>query len=297
MIKIKLSFLLIIFLAINSFNVFSQDTLSHNLLWEITGNGLKSKSYLFGTIHVIPKEDFFYPKNTEEVLKQSESIFFEVDMDKMNDMTTMFSVLDKIMMNDDMKLQDLLSESEYNVIKEYFNETGLPMMVIDRFKPMISQVLADPSIQASSMKNGDIKSYEMELMELAKSDKKKIGGLETIEFQLSRFDSIPYIDQAKYLYQTIASANTGQDELKKLVEIYKSQNLNLLGKAINEDENGLNSFLDILLNERNKKWIPIIEKNMKINSCFFAVGAGHLVGDKGLINLLRRNSYTVIPVN
>jgi hypothetical protein len=56
---------------------------------------------------VIPKEDFFYPKNTEEVLKQSESIFFEVDMDKMNDMTTMFSVLDKIMMNDEIKLQDL----------------------------------------------------------------------------------------------------------------------------------------------------------------------------------------------
>lgn len=103
-------------------------------------------------------------------------------MDKMNDMTTMFSVLDKIMMNDDMKLQDLLSESEYNVIKEYFNETGLPMMVIDRFKPMISQVLADPSIQASSMKNGDIKSYEMELMELAKSDKKKLADLRQSNF-------------------------------------------------------------------------------------------------------------------
>jgi uncharacterized protein YbaP (TraB family) len=48
----------------------------------------------------------------------------------------------------------------------------------------------------------------MELMELAKTDKKKLGGLETIEFQLSIFDSIPYKDQAKYLYQTIASANT-----------------------------------------------------------------------------------------
>lgn len=295
--KIKLPILLFLFLSVCLNSIFSQDTLSHNLLWEISGNGLKSKSFLFGTIHVIPKEDFFYPKNTEEVLKQSESVFFEVDMDKMNDMTTMFSVLDKIMMNDEIKLQDLLTENEYNVIKTYFNETGLPMMVIDRFKPMISQVLADPSIQASSLKEGDIKSYEMELMELAKTYKKKLEGLETIEFQLSIFDSIPYKDQAKYLYQTIASANNGQGELKELVEIYKSQNLNQLGKAINEDENGLNSFLDILLNERNKKWIPIMEKNMMIHPCFFAVGAGHLVGDKGLINLLRRNSYTVNPVN
>jgi uncharacterized protein YbaP (TraB family) len=295
--KIKLPILLFLFLSVCFNSIFSQDTLSHNLLWEISGNGLKSKSYLFGTIHVIPKEDFFYPKNTEEVLKQSESVFFEVDMDKMNDMTTMFSVLDKIMMNDEIKLQDLLTENEYNVIKTYFNETGLPMMVIDRFKPMISQVLADPSIQASSLKEGDIKSYEMELMELAKTYKKKLEGLETIEFQLSIFDSIPYKDQAKYLYQTIASANNGQGELKELVEIYKSQNLNQLGKAINEDENGLNSFLDILLNERNKKWIPIMEKNMMTHPCFFAVGAGHLVGDKGLINLLRQNSYTVNPVN
>jgi uncharacterized protein YbaP (TraB family) len=295
--KIKLPILLFLFLSVCFNSIFSQDTLSHNLLWEISGNGLKSKSYLFGTIHVIPKEDFFYPKNTEEVLKQSESVFFEVDMDKMNDMTTMFSVLDKIMMNDEIKLQDLLTENEYNVIKTYFKETGLPMMVIDRFKPMISQVLADPSIQASSLKEGDIKSYEMELMELAKTYKKKLEGLETIEFQLSIFDSIPYKDQAKYLYQTIASANNGQGELKELVEIYKSQNLNQLGKAINEDENGLNSFLDILLNERNKKWIPIMEKNMMTHPCFFAVGAGHLVGDKGLINLLRQNSYTVNPVN
>ncbi|MBK9992917.1 MAG: TraB/GumN family protein [Saprospiraceae bacterium] len=203
--KFILFFLAFIFIL----KINAQDTLSHNLLWEIKHPNQKQSSYLFGTIHLIPTEDFFYPKNTLEKMSQCEKVYFEVDVEKMNDMSTMLSLMDKIMMSDGSSLQDHLEDNKYQTVKNYFEKLGLPMMFVDRIKPMFLEILANPEMNPEDLKNNKLKSYEMELATEAKTRKLKIDGLETIDFQISIFDSIPYKKQAEQLYQSIQSSNSG----------------------------------------------------------------------------------------
>lgn len=290
-------YLLGIFIVWKSISVFSQDSLANALLWEIKGNGLTKSSYLFGTIHIIPAEDFFYPAQTLDKLELSDRVYMELDMDKLNDMSTMITLLDKIMMSDGSSLSDYLDTDQYQVVKNYFDKVGMPMMMVDRMKPMFLQILADPSVNAEGLKNGKMKSYEMEFMNEAKKRKKKMEGLESIEFQIGIFDSIPYKDQANYLYHAITESSQASSELDLMIAMYKQQNLNALSRAIDADDSGLGSNLDVLLNNRNKNWIPKIEAAIKNKSCFFAVGAGHLAGKNGLIQLLKNQGYTLHPIN
>jgi len=284
----------IFFLRVNA-----QDTLTHNLLWEIKHPNQKQSSYLFGTIHLIPTEDFFYPKNTLEKMSLCEKVFFEVDVEKMNDMSTILTLMDKIMMSDGSSLQDHLEENKYQTIKNYFEKLGLPMMFVDRIKPMFLEILANPEMNPEDLKNNKLKSYEMELATEAKTRKLKIDGLETIDYQISIFDSIPYKKQAEQLYQSIQSSASGDyaSELKKLTNYFKAQNLNALTQSIEDEDQSMAEHLDLLLNNRNSNWIPIIEKVTAAKPCFFAVGAGHLGGSKGLISLLKKNGFIVTPVN
>jgi len=147
------------------------------------------------------------------------------------------------------------------------------------------------------LQSGKIKSYEGEFMEMAESANKETAGLETIDFQISIFDQIPYEDQATMLMESIKSGSTGSDSFKEIVDVYKQQNLNkMLTMSLSDEEGeGLGEFEDILLNQRNINWIPQMQTMMTENQNFFAVGAAHLPGKQGVINLLREAGYTVEP--
>jgi uncharacterized protein YbaP (TraB family) len=166
--------------------------------------------------------------------------------------------------------------------------------MLERMKPMFLSIFAETG--NDKLSNGDMKSYEMELFEMAKKQKKKIGGLETAEYQLSMFDSIPYREQADMLVKGIRSKSDGKDQLQQMVNLYKQQNISALYDMIIKDTSGIANHGNLLLDNRNKNWLPIMEKMMTENPTFFAVGAGHLGGEKGVITLLRKRGYTVKPM-
>lgn len=143
-------------------------------------------------------------------------------------------------------------------------------------------------------------AMEQLVMEEAKKKNKRIDGLETMAYQLSIFDSIPYKLQAKELLKGISTGKKeadGEKEFRELMEAYKAQDLTKLGNMISKSDDGLLQYEDLLLGNRNRNWVAKLKTLLQEKSLVVAVGAGHLPGEKGLINLLRKEGYKVTPVD
>jgi len=276
-------------------DVVEDQELADALLWKISGNGLTTPSYLFGTIHIINKEDFFLPEGTLGAIENSKKMVFEINMEDMSDMSAAMGLLQKAFMDDNLTLKDLLTAEEYSLVDAHFKKAGIPLMFFERIKPMFLTVFASGDMDPMGIKTGKIKSYEMEFMEIAKNSKIPMGGLETIDFQMSVFDSIPYKAQAKMLVESIESGDTGTDQFKEMVDIYKRQDLNAMQEMFAQEQGGLEGYDDILIVGRNKNWIPQMKELMVIQPTFFAVGAGHLGGEYGVIRLLEDEGYKLTP--
>jgi uncharacterized protein YbaP (TraB family) len=268
------------------------------LLWIISGKNLKDTSYLYGTIHMIEKKDFLMTDHTKTAFGKSDQVAFEIDMDQMGDFTVLFSLLGQVLMKDGMTLDKLLSAADYQLVKTHFEEMGLPMFMFRKVKPMFLSTMASGDMTGGGGmgEESDIVSYEMEFMQMAKDQKKPVSGLETIEYQMSVFDSIPYKDQAEMLVESVKAEKGGSDEFAEMVKLYTNQDIVGMQSMFKDDTEGLGRFEDVFLKNRNLNWIPIIEKMMMQKPTFFAVGAGHLGGSIGVIALLREAGYVLTPV-
>lgn len=262
----------------------------NSLLWEISGNGLQEPSYLFGTIHIIPAKDFLLSDSTLAAFHRCNSVAFEIDMDEMSNLSATLPLLMKAFMRNGTTLRDLLSAEDYQLVKRHLSTTGLPIFLLERVKPMFlsSMVTGQEGNPGAAAPNS--KSYEIELLGLARDASKPVHGLETAAYQMSMFDSIPYKAQAEMLVQTLKAGPSENEEMEQLIALYKAQDLAGL-QEIMEGESGIGEYRNVLLDQRNANWIPVMSRMMQKERVFFAVGAGHLSGEKGVIALLRSQGY------
>ena len=274
------------------------DSLEKALLWRIDGDSLKNPSYLYGTIHMIPEKDYFLSDSTKAAFERSEKVVFEVNLEEMMDFSAQLELMMGAMMTDGTTLKDLLNEDEYRLVKNHFESMGLPMIFMDRIKPMFLTVMSgggDMGNPFGGEGEENMVSYEMKLWEM--SEEREIDGLETAAFQMSVFDSIPYEKQAEMLVESLNTDSTANAmmDMDFMVELYKSQDIHSMNLLLGEDES-LEGFENLLLNDRNQRWIAKIESMMRAQICFFAVGAGHLGGEEGVVNLLRQLGYKLTPI-
>lgn len=268
---------------------------NNSLLWKISGNGIEKPSYLFGTIHMICKEDAFLSENLVKAIREADKVYLELDLDNLFEL---LGVMTKMKMRNDTTLADLLTPEEYSQIKAHFEKNGsmLPFSVIETYKPLVASSL----LMESAMVCDEQVSMEQLVMEEAKKNGKKIDGLETMAFQMSMFDSIPYKIQAKELLKGIATGDKNESdetaEFRKMMEAYKEQDLAKLSDMISKSDEGMMQYEDILLYNRNRNWVEKLKTLVKERSMVIAVGAGHLPGEKGVISLLRKEGYKVTPV-
>ena len=264
------------------------------LLWKISGNGLKQPSYLFGTIHMLCKDDAVLSDSLRSIIKNVKEVYFEVELDNMFEM---LGVLGKMKMNGDTTLQDLLSEADYEKVKNYFESKGslLPFSMLETYKPM----LAASTLQQGGLPCETTAMMEQVIMEEAKEYKKPIRGLESMGYQASVLDSIPYKLQADQLVTYVDNAMKGGDEDKELSEMldaYRNQDLQKLEEMLMKSDPSISNYTDVLLYNRNRNWVEKLKDLMPDKSLLIAVGAGHLPGEEGCINLLRKAGFKVTPV-
>lgn len=266
------------------------NTDDNTLLWEVSGKGLKNPSYLFGTFHIMCKDDISFSAQLKAAVTNADTIYMEMDMD---DPSVMLSGLMMMNMKDGKTLKDLYTADEYEKVAVFFKDTlHMPIALLQSTKPFFLAALLYPKMMPCKTVSG----VEEELMKFAKEQKKKIKGLETMEFQSSVFDSIPYQEQAKELLKSIDSLASYQKYFDTMIAVYKTQRLTEIEKLFKDSEFGMEDHQDILLNDRNKNWVKQLNTIMTKESVFVAVGAGHLVGNEGLINLLRKEGYTLTPL-
>lgn len=279
----------------------AQKPIANSLLWAISGNGLQDTSYLYGTIHLIDKKDFFLTEATKTAFSKSDKVTFEINMEDMMDLGAQMGLMMKAFMTDGQTLSDFLEEEKYKEVKAHFAEMGMNdfmWQMMEKIKPMFLSVFGSMDMTGGGgLNTGEMMSYEMEFMEMAKGKEKTIGGLETAEYQMSMFDSIPYEAQAAMLYESIQAETSSSDQLDDMVKLYKNQDLKGMMKMFAADEEGVGQYEDLLLVGRNKNWIPVMQKMMGEQVTFFAVGAGHLAGNNGVVNLLKAEGFTLTPMN
>ena len=277
-----------------------------SLLWRVTGDEIPTPSYVFGTIHLIPAEDYFLDSYVVRAMNDVDEVLFEVDPGEMTNPANMMGMMNKINMRNDTSLRDLLSEARYDSVQTYFNDMGLPFMFFERMKPMFLSAMVGQDMSAGNPfggggGEGGTKSYELELSEIAKAGEKEVSGLETMDFQLSLFDSIPYSVQAEMLYQAVANdidadMGEGDSQFEQMVAMYRRKSVAEMSSLISSESEGFGDFEEMLVVRRNENWIPHIVDRLVTTPSFYAVGAGHLGGEHGVIALLRGAGYTVEPV-
>ncbi len=263
---------------------------NNSLLWRVADASGKQVSYLYGTFHLMCKEDIVIGNAVNEAIEKADEVYFELDLD---DPGSMLGAMFFINMKNDSSLKQLLTEPEYDRVNDFFTDTiGSSLTMFQRMKPSLLEAFMYPKMLGCRSSSG----VEQELLVKVNAAKKKVLGLETIEDQVSVFDKIPYAVQAKSLLNSIDSFATTKIKFAEMLQNYKSQRLDLLNDAVELDTEGLADYLDPLLYNRNRNWVKKLVPIFKEKNLFIAVGAGHLSGDQGLIDLLRKKGFTVEPV-
>ena len=254
-----------------------------SLLWEISNPSNNQKSYLFGTMHIMDQESFFFPKKLGFLLSKSEALCMEISSINNKNLSPNQLILEK------GSFQDFFSEKELDTIHQWASEELL--MKVEQFDENFKQ--AKPFLVLQFILQNSLpeytKSQELELEKQAKQKDIPLLGLETVEEQLKLFDNLTSLDQTKMVLDALRNRDKAKNEFNELQKLYLLQNLDSLYSFIQKDNSLPNS--RIFLEERNIRWISLMKNMMSKQKVFFAVGAAHLAGPEGLIELLINEGY------
>ncbi len=255
----------------------------NSMLWEVSGKGLTKPSYLFGTIHMICESDFIMRPKVKEAFDKTTKLALEINMADANEM----EYLQKAAMGTEL-LSKKLSPAQLTELESILQEKGgMSVKQVDNYA--LTTVMSFLSMKSFGCEN--LKFYEMELMAKAKENKIDIIGLETAKAQMEFFSQAYTEDQLFGFFKSING-----DETKALVQNYVNENVSGVYQNVTDkrfmDAKSKNWLLDV----RNTNWAKKMPELMQKESVFFAVGSGHLDGETGVINLLRKAGYTVKPI-
>ncbi len=282
----SISFLLILPLFFGGKQTATAQT-EKGLLWEISGNGLKKSSYLYGTIHIQAKKVFQYDKVVEEKLMSCKAFAPELVLDELNQKD-----LTQAMMMKDNSLDKLLTAEEYaqadKIVKE---KTGAGLAAFNKLKPiMVASQIGQLDIpQEMPM------ALDLYLLEIARNTKMKVFAVETLEEQIAALNSISDADQAKMLVKLLQDSTSGAGEYQKLLQAYLSQDLGQM-LDLTEDPTLPKEIEEKFLVARNHVMAQRIAGFVTEQTTFVAIGAAHLGGSLGVLALLKMAGYQVNPI-
>ena len=264
------------------FTSFSQEK---TLLYKISKEG-HQESYVYGTMHILPDSLFYFPNKLKKTVKKTEELILEIDEKSVSQKEIL-----KLMALESGSAFDIFTKEQKDSVLNWGSKlTGLtPILFESTFSKQEPFALMQLSV-LETMKQPH-KMVEKELEVIARENNIPTSGLESIAFQLSIFKDLPDSLLSEMVLQTIRTSGDYTETIK-LYTAYQNQDVELLYELINEDEQ-LADKEAVLLSNRNEDWIPKIDVKTKEKKCFFAVGAGHLGGEKGVLNLLRKQGYTV----
>ena len=265
--------------------------LEQSVVWEVTGPNFKAPSYLVGTIHLMCEKDFAINPKIKSAFEQTEQAYFELDMD---DPQMAGQMMNAMVAREPLK--ERFSHEQYAQFAEFLEEHS--QYKIEMFE-QLEYIAIISALTVESLSCPDIKTLDSELSDLAKKLEMPIYGLETVDEQMQAV-SVMNPKKGQLMSEEELTMFIELDQvLNQMINLYKQEDIvgmfnymaNYPGSVDNWDE-----VQRVILDDRNKNWVAKIPAIAQQKPTVFAFGAGHLAGDKGVIQLLRETGLTVKPV-
>lgn len=280
-------------LLIFSLSLISSFSFAQNsVLWEISGKDLTFPSYLMGTLKFIGEKEFYMPAEAEQKIKESKLFAIEDQVDH----HAQHELNKAVHFPKGKSLATEISADDYTKIISFFEkEFGISKAMFEsKYAKLIPLAL---SITMTRLSLGeDVRFYDIELLKIAKAAKLKTYSLEPIEREAEAIQQYPMADQVKALLHSVDNFETQKKEFKDLMRDYPHGDLKEIYEYTLHSLENNPVFIDAFYTKRNLEWLPKIEKMLRDQPSFIAIGISHLEGEQGILSLLQQKGYSLTPI-
>lgn len=271
---------------------------SAQILWKVEKPGSDKVSYILGTHHFASLSVLDGLKNLPEALKNSDRLYGELDMAVMTAPESMMAMQQKLVAPADSTLDKVLTPAQLDSVRTVWTQlTGgqAPLEMLYPMKPaaLSTQIAAIMSMQLFPDLN-PMEGLDKTMQDRAKALGKPVAGLETMDFQMEMLYGRPISEQAEGLMKTISDFDGEQKRAIELSEAYVAHDLNRLEKVMTEEDSDPEAY-ERMIYSRNDNWVKQLAEEMPDSAIMVVVGAGHLPGERGVLEQLRKAGFTVTP--
>jgi uncharacterized protein YbaP (TraB family) len=246
-----------------------------------------------GSLHLLTKDYYPLSQPLDAAFKQSDLLVEEVDLGEMLAPEKQLEMAMRGMLPPDQSLDKLISPATLALVTARTSGVGVPIEALKRFKPwFLSLMLLGLEWQSAGF-DANL-GLDKHFYDRARAEGKSVQGLESLEFQLSRFDEMTPDEQDRMLAQTLKELDTQTASVTKLADAWKAGDVATIERIVLQDLKSEPRMYQRLLVDRNRNWLPKVEALFaRPRPSYVVVGAAHLVGPDGLLALLRAKGYTV----
>ena len=272
------------------------------LLWKVSGNGLARPSYIMGTYHFAPASVMDEIPGMQQALDGCDMVVGEIEKDDVMTPDFQMAMMQAMAAPPDSTLDKLYTPEEYAIIENVFNkymaDMGVTLSMMNGLKPMgISMQLQAAQALKESKEDephGITSFIDMAVQMRANDMGRPSAGLEGVDEQIDLLFNTPLHDQARSLLETCKNDDLFEEMTDYIIEAYMKQDLDAIGEIFADPEVGGydSESLELLIYKRNRNWAEKLVTMMPERACLVCVGAGHLPGDQGLLQLLRGGGET-----
>jgi uncharacterized protein len=263
----------------------------HNFLWKATGRG--GVIYLVGSVHMLSQDYYPLDPALEASFKESDLLVEEVDLNEMLAPEAQLQILTRGMLPAGQTLDAVLSPATYTLVNKAVSDLGAPMEALHRFKPWMLAVALEGLVLQQGGFDPNL-GLDKHFYDLAHEGGKPVQGLETAEYQMSRFDGMTMPQQDRFLADTIKELDTEKASVSKLADAWKAGDAPTVEQIVLKDLKSDPAMYERLLVERNRNWLPQLDALFaRRGHAFVVVGAAHLVGPDGLLQMLKAKGYAI----
>ena len=267
-----------------------QKVSSKSFLWKVQSK--KNAVYILGSVHFLKKEHYPLPKAIEDAFADAKRLVLEIDIEGLGLEITQRMML-KAIYDNGKTLQESISKEAFTLAGKRAKELGLDIYMLNQFEPWyVALTLATLKLQnlGFNPNYGVDKYFSMK----AKETGKEIASLETLEYQIDLFDRMSPATQELLLLQTLRDLDVMEKEFNRIIGAWAGGDAKTLEALLLKSFREFPEIHQKLVSERNRNWLHKIENFLAHNENFIVVvGAGHLVGKDGVIELLKEKGYLV----
>ena len=264
-------------------------------VWAI--RGAHNTLYLAGSIHLLPPQDAALPAAFDRAYADSARLVMELDLAKLDPMAAAGWMLEHGALPPGARLRTVIGEERYTRVSTAATELGLPSEVLDGQAPWVVGIeLAD--LEYVHLGFDAEQGVEEQLVHRAQQDGKPTAGLETIDEELGGLAALPHEDQLRMLDQTLSELKESPTELQEVLSAWRRGDTAKLAALLSREYSSFPALYRSLVTERNAHWLPRIEQLLRAgDNSMVVVGSLHLVGEGGLLELLRKDGFTAQQMN